>query len=380
MTSALAHLTLFPATYSQARESRLRTHPDWSRGVTKEAYLRRDDYLATLDVAKDGKLTVWVLAPRNDPETLDFLCSCESYKRPAILKTSSSELENVTGYGIASVYTPSQNRGKGYAKYMMRLLHWVLGGTTLSSSDISFPNDLWGEPPNIPQGHGEASFSVLYSDVGSFYHNCGPLPSSEPGWVSTRNSSTVWSFSQDDSSDQEKSKDDSWILVRDDKVLEDIWTKDALLITDTVSKVTSSKPIISFLPFQGVAQFQHARLSELLLLRPQLNDFPWGIVDSSDNEIFATWTIEFGQFEPYSMSIVLTRLRCPPSRFASLLAKVKGAAGLFGMSEVEVWNLDSELAAEVEGGRTFERDEHLSCIAVYRNELKGEMEWEFNER
>lgn len=91
----LAELSLFPANRQQTIESRRRTHPQWSRGLSMEVYLRRDERLDELEHAKDGRMTTWcvllpffrsiqsdsrsrVLAPRDDPQTLDFLCACET--------------------------------------------------------------------------------------------------------------------------------------------------------------------------------------------------------------------------------------------------------------------------------------------------------------
>jgi len=71
-------LSIFCATASQTIESRKRTYASWGRGLTLEKYLERDLGIEQHDVGRDGKLTTWVLAPQDDPETLDFLCSCET--------------------------------------------------------------------------------------------------------------------------------------------------------------------------------------------------------------------------------------------------------------------------------------------------------------
>src|SRR5436190_19545354 len=95
------------------------------------------------------------------------------YHREAVISTSST---SVVAYGIASVYTPLRHREKGYAKHLMRLLHFVMADPSLLPQ---FPVDAWGAPPIIPPNvnfpYMTAVASGLYSDVGSnFYPFCGP--------------------------------------------------------------------------------------------------------------------------------------------------------------------------------------------------------------
>jgi hypothetical protein len=73
----LASLSLFPATRAQTIESRERSHLEWARGLSMEDFLRRDEIMEGYEHAENGRLTTWVLAPRADPETLDFFCACE---------------------------------------------------------------------------------------------------------------------------------------------------------------------------------------------------------------------------------------------------------------------------------------------------------------
>lgn len=96
----LSSLSLFVATLEQVFESRKRTSVEWGKGLTLEEYLDRDVVGEGEEFGKDGKLVTWyvysnfevykneagsnayigrVLAPRDDPTTLDFFSSCETY-------------------------------------------------------------------------------------------------------------------------------------------------------------------------------------------------------------------------------------------------------------------------------------------------------------
>lgn len=52
-------LTLFPASQEQIIESRRRTHAQWGRGLSAEAYLARDMLLDRMNHASAGKLVTW---------------------------------------------------------------------------------------------------------------------------------------------------------------------------------------------------------------------------------------------------------------------------------------------------------------------------------
>ncbi|KDQ17759.1 hypothetical protein BOTBODRAFT_582450 [Botryobasidium botryosum FD-172 SS1] len=201
----LSSLTIIPATPEQVFESQKRTHDEWGKGQTLEAHLKREANLYQYLISSEpAKFTVWVLVPRDDLQTLDFLCSCETHRHAAIASTnladrahddpsppswSPRQVEDVTGYGIASVFTPKRFRRRGYASHMMRLLHHVLA----PPSSLSFPVAYWGSPPVIPPGFGSARVSYLYSDVGrKFYASCGPGIEEDGGWIVQSAKSIIW--------------------------------------------------------------------------------------------------------------------------------------------------------------------------------------------
>ncbi|KAH8835757.1 hypothetical protein DL96DRAFT_1702722 [Flagelloscypha sp. PMI_526] len=363
MSSPLAHFSLFIANRAQKNESRTRICAAWGYGMTPEQYLARDERMEKLEQAKDGNLITWILAPRDNPETLDFPCSCETYKRAFLAKPSHGVVENTTAYGIGSVFTAVEHRGKGYATHMMHLLHWALAGNTLSKkAAISYPLDLWGEPPNVPS-EGDGVVSVLFSDIGSeFYRVAGPTPSvvSPPPLL------------------------DEWTLVQDPLTLDGIWDREADRIRHYFSSLSvDAIPAMSFLTDEGVARFQYARLvPEIFSIHPRAPPDPnWGLISSTtspgEEETFATWDIELKD----PAKLVVTRFRCPSNnhqKFESLVYKLLDLAREYGFDEVEIWNLAPDLQG-VLNGKTIWRHDHLACMAVYRPDLK-DAEWLFNEK
>ena len=113
-----------------------------------------------------------------------------SFRRSAVASLrGTSTVSDVTAYGVASVYTPPANRRRGYAQHMMRLVHWLLRPRS-PTVDATFPVE-WGAPPDTSMlqklGMANATFSVLYSDVGrDFYQNANTATRPYPDITSRR--------------------------------------------------------------------------------------------------------------------------------------------------------------------------------------------------
>lgn len=120
-----------------------------------------------------------------------FSAANPSYLRPGVyLPPDRSDPVDCTSYGISCVYTNAAHRGNGYARHMLRLLHYILAPP---STLPPFPS-AWGAPPVIPPGMQDAAFSVLYSGVGEeFYAKC-TKGESEPGWIREKLAVRQWNI------------------------------------------------------------------------------------------------------------------------------------------------------------------------------------------
>ncbi|KAG6836988.1 hypothetical protein H0H93_016692 [Arthromyces matolae] len=366
-SNILSSLSLFPATPEQTLESRRRSAVEWGIGRTLEEYLARDDFTDQQEVARNGKLITWVLAPRNDPTTSDFLCSCETFRREGLVSSPSNpQPKKVTCYGVASVFTPARFRGNGYAKHMMRLVHWVIADASLLPPN--FPHE-WGAPPPRVAHAGDGWFSTLWSDIGpDFYRQCGPTKETE-GWEVRSPLSTFWNVESITSTPGTA----SWTLL-DEFGNVKLWEDDTKNIMHTLSPVNGHKVTFAILPSCGVAAFQHWRNIDILKKSGFTLTEPLGIF--GDAVTFATWT-----FDIMAKTLLVTRLSSPTVKFANLLTAIALIAQKHGMERIEVYNLPDTLQSEASrlNATTVERKGHLSSFKWYGEEAYDQVAWVLNE-
>lgn len=267
----------------------------------------------------------------------------------------------------------------------MRLLHWVLAPE--SSLPRVFPVE-WGDPPPRVSAVGDASFSVLYSDIGQgFYGQTDTLPDQKGGWTVADPISTTWdvleSYKLVSSAEIETYLRWKWL---DDELVRDIWDKDATIMREEFSSSSSSHTThFTFLPDRGVAEFQY---DQLRFAWSKMNPPPvyWGVCPrrrrkdhTNDASTFATWTLDV---RPPSNALIITRIRAQPVDFEGLFLQIVSYAKQHSVETIEVWNLPSNLRdiGHRLGGKTFPREEHLPSFKWYGREQHEELLWLNNEK
>ncbi|KAG5938358.1 hypothetical protein E4U60_001396 [Claviceps pazoutovae] len=214
MTQPMTSLVLAKATPEEKTAICLRHQPHWGSSFSPEGYLRREEGLQELSLARDGGLTVWALTQNTDanndndnsdnnsyntddaPAGRPILSSLETYRKRAIVRGTDGIVHDVTAHGVASVFTPPHHRRKGYSSKMLSLL-----GDELARQEAQKP--------------GSAGFSVLFSDVGkTFYaqHQWMPFPSTHLSFSVDLSTSTSTSTSTSNT------VDDRLTLITDDNL------------------------------------------------------------------------------------------------------------------------------------------------------------------
>ncbi|KAG9104659.1 hypothetical protein FRC06_000423 [Ceratobasidium sp. 370] len=358
---SLDQLTLKPASRVQEIEARTRSAVEWAKWLTLEEYLRRDEEAEVLDQAKDGKLTSWVLVPATDPETLNFMCACETYQR-TILLLPPNETKSVSsiGYGIASVFTPPKFRHKGYAAHMMSLLHFAIAKP---EGLPAFPT-AWGTPPARVNNPGVVS--VLYSDVGTYYARC--TPGEGTGWTVVGPTTTEWAVENEGHS---LSIPPEVEFLSRDQAIETTRADADLFKRDLESQGPSPRIHFAFQTTGEWCRFQMHRADEhplYLSAPPRI----WGARIQHQGEThFIVWEYEASP----KRKLIIVNLRASPETFPHLFAAVKSVARMEKHELIEAWNLGENLTSAAKGleGRTYERKEHLPAIRWYGEQ--GDVVW-----
>lgn len=101
------------------------TSDSWKDALTVSQYLEESAYLMTVPLAKNHRMTRWVLVDKNlPPDQRPLLASCETFRKQSLVSDSERNLSETITRGIASVYCDPVYRGRGYASASLGCLQW----------------------------------------------------------------------------------------------------------------------------------------------------------------------------------------------------------------------------------------------------------------
>ncbi|EUC62796.1 hypothetical protein RSOL_455430 [Rhizoctonia solani AG-3 Rhs1AP] len=330
-----------------------------------EYFIHWHAILETKNYAIDGRLTYWVFVPKDAKDTLDILSCCWTYRRDAsILHANSEKPTQGFGYVLGAVITPKQHRGRGYANRMLTLLHYALAPNVYSSPEVEI--DI---PPAVYPG----AFSVLYSDIGTYYERCGPSPG-EIGWKIQNPISTIWELSKT-----------LPILISEVTLPADLQLLSQVEVITLLSfdvpdwESLPRAPDTTYVAFSPTA-LPNTHMVTRSTIHPSYNtstDVFWGahIIPKGH---FITWAYDY-HYTP--RTLVITRIHADPTTLPVLLLAALQAGVTQGCQQAEVWNLPEELMDEANRlrGITQERDSQLSAIKWYGPEPAKNVVWIRNE-
>ncbi|KAI5922540.1 hypothetical protein F4810DRAFT_255712 [Camillea tinctor] len=173
--ASASHLVLTNPTEAEKKQTWTLNHQEWGGALSLSEYLEREPYIETLPLSADGGMSHWILTDPTVEGPRPVLASGESTrKRILYLHASSSpeaaQVKEGIAYGVGSIYTYPQFRGKRYASRLLREL-----GTQLRT----WPQRQGTTSSGKPAGE-RAVCSALWSDIGKdFYARKGwaPFPS-----------------------------------------------------------------------------------------------------------------------------------------------------------------------------------------------------------
>ncbi|KAI8949029.1 hypothetical protein F4801DRAFT_425771 [Xylaria longipes] len=178
-------------------------HREWGGALDLPAYLEREPFLASTPLAADGGMMHWILTNEEasplttaqDKKKRSVLASCETIRKRVLYAPRTGDgVKEGLGYGIGSVYTYPEFRGKKYAARMLKELGEVLktwpaeeqlkkkrsqirkqGHDSNDSQATSSESKSSNGHAKLPKAEAEkAVCSALWSDIGKkFYASKG---------------------------------------------------------------------------------------------------------------------------------------------------------------------------------------------------------------
>lgn len=343
---------------------------EWKGALDLEAYLRREDYLFNQELTKDGGITPWSLVyePEGSSKRL-ALCGCESQNKKALVGRQ-GKVEKVIAHAVASVFCPSQNRGKGYAGRMMSEL-----GKRLSKWQAKDGN--------------QVLFSVLYSDIGKKFY-------AARGWQAFPSAHVSLPGKPSSADDLPKVQ----MLKSED--LPELCDIDERLLRSRLAKSSSSGgPAVALLPDSRTLWWHHAReefvAKELFDRDPAIKGATTGEVGS---RVWCYWTrvwtnpqeeepntlhilrlvFEDDSFSDFAPASVEGAEKSKQSRsaksVAALCAAAQAEASQWDMKEVQIWNPTSTTLAAAQLLDTKASIEHREAESIASLQWYGDGSWQ----
>jgi hypothetical protein len=244
------------------------------------------------------------------------------------VKRPGHEVEEAPVIGVASVYTPAQNRGKGYCGAMMRLLSQRVRSLT-----------------------GGRGFSVLYSDIGPDFYNknggwrtCDAVQVIIPSSKSFDDASSVELLTLQSAKD---TIDKDIELLKDEIHCEDDWT--------TIQMIPQHSEL-EWAVIGDKHSVQHLNMEE--------SGFVGATVGSAEEWGYILWF-----HERKEDCLTILRLRHPPSDLAlkGLIGAALVEARKSGLGKVKLWS-PSERVERVSGIEKVARSDSLPCLHYFNEE------------
>ncbi|KAF9557456.1 hypothetical protein EC968_007619 [Mortierella alpina] len=330
---------------------------EWGKTIDTDTYYARERHLASQDFANQGKLRFWILVPatfRPDQPDLDLILSAvETYDRPGMVATKTHGVKDVLSISIASVFTPAQYRGHGYASHMMKLL--------------------WKEIEAMDR----VAFTTLYSDVGPEFY--GRL-----GWTPKRSDELEIPTSH-------RVTDAESIVLESvtDKDLSELIKRDALLVRSSLqarldessTSSPSSTVLVVVTPEPNCIQWLHARSRFVTQNILKLNPHEIRTLGAKDpcSDSFVLW---FHDLFELKLIIIRWRLdgKAGEATARALIDAAQKEAQKWSLSSVVLWNPEQSLAdllkLEVKS-----REKSIPSLGMISPAFKADnVEWILNEK
>ncbi|KAG4223629.1 hypothetical protein PC116_g27907 [Phytophthora cactorum] len=325
----------------------------FGKSLTPEGYLEREDYLAKQPLARGTGWRWWYLTLADDPEQV--LAMCKTMHRDLLVRDGSATGEKLSvrqeqGYCICSVVTSSSYRGRGLASIMLKAVaKWL-------------------------DGPGNATASILYSDVGDFYVS--------KGWNMLDSFESILTVPQTLPSKAQAQFPETRPLTLDD--IPRLCERDVESLKEDFHKydLPNGSVLVTVLPTADMINWLQSRIEYMNhQSKGKSPGVKGSICESADSWLY--WYPDLRHEK-----ITIQRVKLPRGQdeatstrvLARLLLDAIGEASKWNLSEVDMWNptpelhgamnlLSSELGIKVTHRKR--ETEHIPCLRWRGGEKKS---------
>lgn len=371
-------VVLLQANPQQQQSSWRANQTTWAPSLTLQQHIERETYFLDAPLNRNGGLTPWILSDTSlAEEDRPLLSSLETIRKPAIYRDPKDGLvKDVTSYGVASVFTLKEYRGRGYASKLVELM-----GSELASRQAASP--------------GAAQFSFLYSDIGPKFY-------AKNGWIARGNTQLGFKTNADTEFIANPNVKD----VTDD-MLPELTARDEQLLRAVVAQ-PSSKVRAAVLPTMDVFNWQYYRedyiFSHIHGRKPTVRGAIYTSPTNPEARVWALWKrtrydgdnddgvhVCFDVLDFLHLVVDDDNGALPDDELADALKGVFAVANReakdWGCKSYDTWNPSDRIRRVIEeklpelGAEFVQRDIHeLASIKWFGDEADDDVEWVANEK
>ncbi|KAH0526633.1 hypothetical protein TsFJ059_009934 [Trichoderma semiorbis] len=374
-SSSSPTIILTNPTHQERTRTWLYNQTEWGNSLTVPDYLEREEYLLSIPLARNGGITNWILtdsaaAPVNGERPV--LAACETLRKRALVRNrDDGSVHDVWAYGIASVFTHKEFRGRGYAGKMIELLR---GYMAAQQREI-----------------GEPAFSVLFSDIGRVFY-------AKHGWLPLENTQIEFRVRQ-----TAAELDTSSVTLIHEEHLAELAERDEVLIRKEIAKpnaVDASKFRVAVIPDIDALQWHFYREAFIcsaafgrkptvhgaLYTSPSTGSRVWGLFernhyggpDHPEKNLlsFLRFVIEDESISDEELSTAVV----------GIFRAAEREAKDWACSKVEIWNplervrKAAEAATEFQTTFVIRQDKNLASLNWFGEGATEDIDWVVNER
>ncbi|TID07575.1 Lysine acetyltransferase [Colletotrichum higginsianum] len=364
------------------------TYANWGTALELQDYVRREEYMTTVPVSRNGGITQWILTdPSRPPDDRPILSSCESIRKHVLVaRPEGGPVVDAITHAVGSVFTDPAHRGNGYASIMMTMLGPALArwqGAEMAQGES------WRDIRD-----GEVACSVLYSDIGkTFYakHGWHPYESTHLDFPPLKKTAD-----DDDNNDRHLHHDPPRRRAASlgYHELAELCAVDERLLRAKLAE-KSDKTRVSLLPDID-AMLWHLMREDYMTkhIFGRTPTVRGGVVGDPGSRVWAVWTRGYygGLKKPEGNTMHILRLvvedeagtddRSVQEAVEALLALARAEAAEWSVNNVEMWNPAPRIRSLIEKAgiphEFVERETDSIASLMWYGE--GEVEWVLNEK